>query len=122
MQYADLAVAKTDIIAKLAASGFVRAEVVYDGADDNGQTTAMTAFDTEQSPTVIMADYYPKEPWKALAHALDTFLWAMLDAFHSGFENNDGGHGTLTIDAATNTVKLEHSDHYIAYDETMTEG
>lgn len=121
MQCVDLAAAKTEIFAKLAASGFVRAEVVYDGYDDNGQTTLMTAFDAERSPAVIMTDYVPVAAWKTLADDLEAFFWAVLDTFHSGFENNDGGHGTLTIDAATNTVKLEHSDHYIAYDETVTE-
>ena len=37
---------------------------------------------------------------KLLQEALDDFAWAVLDAYHDGFENNDGGFGTIVIDVA----------------------
>lgn len=121
LTHEDLLTAKTDIIAALAAAGFVRAMVEYDGYDDNGNVNTVIAFDAAQQPTVILHNYASAAAWKALSEQMEEFAWTVLDAYHRGFENNDGGHGTLTIDGTTNTVRLEHADHYVAYNETVTE-
>jgi len=117
----ELIAAKTDIITALSAAGFVRAEVVYDGYDDNGNINTVTAFDGAKRPTVVLNDCAAVAPWQALSDQMEVFAWKILDTYHGGFENNDGGHGTLTIDGCTATVRLEHADHYVAYDETVTE-
>jgi hypothetical protein len=38
--------------------------------------------------------------------------WTWVDAHHSGWENNDGGSGTVTIHVAENNFQLEHTEYY----------
>jgi hypothetical protein len=37
---------------------------------------------------------------------------------HDGYENNDGGAGTFTLQAADGSAELEHSDYYTESDTT----
>lgn len=47
----------------------------------------------------------------SLDHLIGDFAWTAVRHFHDGFENNEGGFGTLTIHVHTGRVKLEHNDN-----------
>lgn len=53
-------------------------------------------------------------PEEILTKLLD-IVWEFVP---SGFENNDGGYGTLTIDFQTNTIELSHNDRIIEVETT----
>jgi len=36
--------------------------------------------------------------YSSLPQALEEFAWALLRVYHDGFENNEGGYGTIEID------------------------
>lgn len=115
----ELVVAKAAIMELLTAAGYVKATIEYDGCDDNGQMNCMTVFDSKGHTTELSSHAHPPEV-RELFNALDELAWQVLDACHPGFENNDGGHGTLTVDVANNSLRLEHSSHYVAYDDYGT--
>ena len=47
-----------------------------------------------------------------LKAALQDFTLDWVNSTHGGWENNDGGQGTVTIDIAENTFDLEHTEFY----------
>ena len=53
-----------------------------------------------------------------ITEALENCLYEFLP---SGFEINDGGQGTLTIDVETAKVTLHHQENYTAINETTQE-
>ena len=57
-----------------------------------------------------------------LRTALCDFLDAALVVVgHDGYENGDGGQGTLTIDVGSGSVTLEHTDFYTESDSSTHE-
>lgn len=55
------------------------------------------------------------------AAELSEFLWQLMWDRHSGFENNEGGNGTVTWDFVSDTITVEHNDAVITYETTVTE-
>jgi len=107
---------KQTIIAALLANDIACVTAEYDGEGDQGQVNTISAYDADNKEvpldgmTVTMpADDKPTP----LQEAIDDFAWAVLDAYHAGFENNDGGYGTLTISAHNDSVVLQHNDRFI---------
>lgn len=43
------------------------------------------------------------------------FLWEMMWTKHSGFENNEGGNGTVTWDLKLDQITIEHREAYTEY-------
>ncbi|WP_342672154.1 DUF6878 family protein, partial [Neptunicoccus sediminis] len=39
-----------------------------------------------------------------------------------GFENNEGGYGTLTWDIAADSITLDHADRYVECSHSYDEG
>lgn len=54
----------------------------------------------------------PKPLYMQLEHSIEQFL-------PSGFENGDGGYGTITIDIEKQTVTREHSSRYVEINESV---
>ena len=52
---------------------------------------------------------------------MDDFAWTILAEYHCGFENNDGGFGTITVNAAEATVTLDHNDRVVESVNTTSE-
>lgn len=50
--------------------------------------------------------------------AIESLLYDWLDITHKGWENNDGGDGTLTINVNSETITLQHRDFIVEYDES----
>lgn len=49
------------------------------------------------------------------------FLFDIVEDHHSGWENNEGGGGTVTWDLSTDKITLEHYDNIISQSYTTTE-
>ena len=52
---------------------------------------------------------------------LQDFIWDVAYNEHPGFENNDGGEGTLTWDIAADSITLEHGSHFTETDWSTSE-
>lgn len=52
---------------------------------------------------------------------LRDFLWSVAYNEHPGFENNDGGEGTLTWDITADSLTIEHGEHVMQTDWTTLE-
>ena len=53
-----------------------------------------------------------REETVTLENALDDFVMSWVDMHHSGWENNEGGSGTATIDPKNDNFNLEHRTYY----------
>ncbi len=57
-----------------------------------------------------------------LSSQLDEFAWAFAYQQHPGFENNDGGYGTLTWDLSNDSIHLDHADRFVESTHSYHEG
>lgn len=72
--------------------------VDYDGYGDSGE---------------IHGDHLPD--------GVADLLWETMWSIHAGFENNEGGNGTITWDLATDVITIDHNDAEIVYHNTVSE-
>lgn len=119
--------AKRRMLAVLKRRGITSVSIYYDGEGDSGQIAAVGATDAQNRPANLLApvrialraakpDRYP-----TLEDALEDFAWSLLAHYHGGFEDNDGGFGTIHIDVAKRSVCIEHNHRVIDVLETTTE-
>jgi Family of unknown function (DUF6878) len=114
--------AKKPILAALKRFNIAKAVTVYDGEGDSGQIesiTATTVDGKDASLDVLFGSQDPQSP--TLRDVLDDFAWACLEAYHDGFEINDGGYGDITIDVASGKVLIDHNDRFTDVTNTTTE-
>lgn len=115
------------LLAALRDAGVHLVEVSYDGEGDNGQINAPDALDQDNNaidlrvPCPVVPDDQRPGTYDTLAELVEDFCWVLLGHYHDGFENNDGGYGTMTIAVATNTITLDHNDRYIEVNNTVVE-
>ena len=74
-------------------------EADYDGYGDSGNVEAIRT-----EPEVTKID---------VLEGLADFLWSVAYAEHPGFENNEGGGGTVTWDVAADRIDLDHFDNVV---------
>ena len=120
---------KAELIKALAAIKACQAVIEYDAYGDEGQIESVEAFrangksvSLETPPlalTVKGGETTMRYP--SLGDALEAYAWELLAATHDGFENNDGGYGTITIDVAKATVTLDHNERFTDSINTVTE-
>lgn len=114
-------------------AGAKKLEMSYEGSGDSGDVVDISILDGADIP--IKNDTLPNveislvkrrydeatDKWidvvSSEACSFDVAASYLLDDViehfdHSGYENNDGGRGTLTLDAVTGELELEHSDYY----------
>ena len=120
--------AKRAMLKALRKCGIATVSIAYDGEGDSGQIRDIFAFDTEKrdvrtNDPVRLALYAGKAAadYASLYEALDDFAWLLLAHFHAGFEIDDGGYGTITIDVTGRGVTLSHNDRVIEAVNTYTE-
>jgi hypothetical protein len=94
---------RNEIIPALMASGVANVEAAYSGYGDSGAIDGVQFRD--KSGVRVEREKIPA----VLTEKLENVLYEFLPA---GFEINDGGQGTLTLDVQTGTVKLEHQENY----------
>lgn len=94
---------RTVILPALLESGVANVEATYSGYGDSGAIDGVQYRD--KTGIRVEREKIPA----ALTEKLENVLYEFLPA---GFEINDGGQGTLTLDVQTGTVKLEHEENY----------
>jgi hypothetical protein len=113
---------KETIFQALAANGFTRVNVTFDGEGDSGQidNLAGSVGDLltkipDQTVTVQSASWDGKEvtsqEWP-LREAIERLCYDFLEQEHGGWENNDGAFGEFTLDVEAKTVELEFNGRY----------
>jgi hypothetical protein len=114
-----LPAAKAAILAALKATRAANVTIEYDGEGDSGQITGITAMTARGKAAKLpkgpfsLQLYDAQSSYVSFEDALDAFAWTVLRVYHGGFENNDGGFGTLTINVAEETITLDHNDRII---------
>ena len=94
---------RTAILPALLTSGVANVEAAYSGYGDSGAIDGVQYRD--KSGVRVDREAIPT----ALKEQLESVLYEFLPA---GFEINDGGQGTLTIDVQLATVTLQHQENY----------
>jgi len=92
--------------------GLTRIVVEYTGSGDSFEN-AMWYFygDTDKGQTYLV-DF--SQPMHAL---LDEFANSCANQEHPGWENNDGGFGTITFDLDDLTCSMIHSERYVTSED-----
>ncbi len=103
---------RNEIIPALMASGVANVEAAYSGYGDSGAIDGVQFRD--KAGLRVEREKIPA----ALTEKLENVLYEFLPA---GFEINDGGQGTLTLDVQTGTVKLEHQENYTESTSSINE-
>ncbi len=124
---------KAAILARAKHHHVSRIEVTYNGEGDEGQIENINGYRpqlngelVDDNETQLLVDLtVMKDPddgqAPALADLVDDFMWEVIGVEHDGFENNDGGSGTLVIDVDAGTAKLTRNDNYVAMETSEVE-
>jgi hypothetical protein len=43
---------------------------------------------------------------------IETMIYEIINIYHSGYENNEGGEGTITLDLANRYANIDHTSYY----------
>ena len=92
---------RADLLVALKNLGVEEIEVCYDGYADEGNVREIRV-----SPAGLLI--------QDIEERLRDFVWGLAYNFHPGFENNDGGEGTVTWDVAEDRIDVDHADFYTA--------
>ena len=87
------------LLAELRALGATELEAEYDGYGDSGNVEAITTV-----PDLPKVDAVP---------GLADFLWSVAYGEHPGFENDEGGGGTVTWDLVADRIDLDHYENVV---------
>ncbi len=119
---------RESLLAALIKLNITEVTIRYEGGGDSGDVTELdvkpetviSQLTTEQVSHHFVASeyrdreyhYHLEERQSSVDDALRDFAMAWANAQHSGWENNDGGSGTVTIHVAENNFQLEHTEYY----------
>lgn len=93
---------RAELLAKLRTKGIPCVTIDYSGYSDSGQVESI-------------------DPKEANIPGLDDWAWQLAYDAHPGFENNEGGQGTLTWNVTTDTIELVHGDNYTSTEYTSSQ-
>ncbi|GFE67224.1 DUF6878 family protein [Litoreibacter roseus] len=105
-----LKTARAELIAALRALGVTEVIAEYEGYGDSGNVEDITL-----QPNEVTLN-------EALSRQLEDFAWSVAYNQHPGFENNEGGYGTLTWDISADSITLDHADRYVECSHSHGEG
>jgi hypothetical protein len=94
---------KTEISPRLTQWGVSKVKAEYSGYGDSGCIDGITYLDAHDQPVNLDLVRAASDP------DIENVLYEFLPA---GFEINDGGQGTVTIDVQTAKVTLAHQENY----------
>jgi len=113
---------KETIFDALAASGFTRINLTFDGEGDSGQIDNMAAYAGDALTAIPEQKLMLRQAgWSddrittsefSLPAAIERLCYDYLEQEHGGWENNDGAFGEFTLDVAERTVELEFNGRY----------
>lgn len=126
---------KAQLVEALKTAGIASAIVEYSGEGDDGghydfAYTPDLKIDTPITIKVLTGEFVDGK-WKhceveksmPMDDALGNFLDELLTQHgHDGYENGDGGGGTLTINVQENSYLLEHYDNIVQQESSSHEG
>jgi len=98
------------LLSELRALGVRSIEVQYEGYGDSGNVE-----DVVVTPDTIALT-------EVLRLRVEDFGWDFAYALSPGFENNEGGYGTLTWDIAADSITLDHADRYVECSHSYDDG
>lgn len=101
---------RAELLAQLRAIGISEVTAEYEGYGDSGNVEDITV----QPNGIGIAG--------VLSTKLEDFAWSFAYEHHPGFENNEGGYGTLTWDVSADSITLDHADRYVESTHTYSEG
>ena len=102
--------ARSELLPQLRALGVTEVVAEYEGYGDSGNIEDLTVL-----PAGI-------ELPDDLDAKVGDFAWSVAYHQHPGFENNEGGYGTLTWDIARDSITLDHADRYVECTHSCDEG
>lgn len=102
--------ARGELLPLLRSLGIAQVTAEYEGYGDSGNIEDVTV-----QPAGIAL---PEE----LCTKLGDFAWSVAYHQHPGFENNEGGYGTLTWDISADSIALDHADRYVECSHSHDEG
>ena len=97
------------LLTELRALGVALLEVQYEGYGDSGNVEDVTP-----TPTEIKLD-------TDLNRRVEDFAWDFAYALNPGFENNEGGYGSLEWNLQNDKITISHSNRYVESDTTEYE-
>jgi hypothetical protein len=116
------------LLAAARAAGLRSIAVEYSGSGDSGNGTDFATdppgFDLDGvSIEIVEVDSrWIDGVWnrsfntavRSMTHASEELTYLVIEVCgHSGYENNEGGYGSLTLDCETGALTLEHSNYYV---------
>ncbi|WP_288960850.1 DUF6878 family protein [uncultured Sulfitobacter sp.] len=107
---AENAKTRAALLVQLRALGVTGVTAEYEGYGDSGNVEDITL-----QPSGIAL---PSE----LSSQLNAFAWGFAYQQHPGFENNEGGYGTLTWDLTHDSIDLDHADRFVESTHSYHEG
>ncbi|WP_299628567.1 DUF6878 family protein [uncultured Tateyamaria sp.] len=107
---AALKAARAELIVALRVLGVAQVIAEYEGYGDSGNVEDITL-----QPNEMTLD-------EDLNRKLEDFAWSVAYNQHPGFENNEGGYGTLTWDIIADSITLDHADRYVECSHSYDEG
>jgi hypothetical protein len=119
---------RESLLAALIKLNITEVIIRYEGGGDSGDVTELEVkpdtvapqLTTEQVSHHFVASeyrdreyhYHLEERLLSVNDALHDFALEWVDVHHSGWENNDGGSGAVTIQVTENRFQLEHTEYY----------
>ena len=115
-----LTTAKRELCAALEAASVATVVAEYYGDGDSGNTQEAVAYaEDDNAATPLSGELQPPLdntviPLSGeLQSRLDDFVDRVISTNASGYENHDGGGGSVTIDVASQEIIMEHYDNVV---------
>lgn len=102
-----------EVLSRLPASA-AKVHMTYYGSGDSGDIDEFDILDENDEPVDVEDD---------VEESVRDILWETFpNGMHAGWENNDGGRGTIDLDLKAGTYTYEHADYYTEEEVTNHEG
>lgn len=101
---------RNELLPQLRGLGITEVIAEYEGYGDSGNIEDVMV----QPVGIALPD--------DLSTKLGDFAWSVAYHQHPGFENNEGGYGTLTWDVTADSIALDHADRYVECSHSRDEG
>ena len=97
---------RANLLVELRALGITQIEIRYEGYGDEGNVE-----DVAPTPTTLKLAY-------DLNLRVESFGWDFAYALNPGFENNEGGYGSIEWNIESDKITVSHSNRFIDSDNT----
>ena len=98
----EITTLKSELLAGMRTADVATVRVEYSGSGDDGCIDSI-----ELDPRPADADVA-----KGLTESAERLTEALIDHYHGGYENNDGGCGVILVGAEAGTIEYDRTDYY----------